>query len=222
MGYETTCRVRVSDAGGTVREAVDAKVLLETDDLIVRGDARVKIPRASITRVTARAGVVTVTSPAATVSLTLGAEAALKWRKKLEETPKKLIDKLDVKPNANVWLIGNHDETLIRQVEDRTSRVSHGRSARDQDVVFVAVEAAKDLDEIERAMNAITDSGAIWVIHRKGPSDVADTTIFGRATALGLTYVKVARVSDTHTAEKLVKPLSARGPAGKTASRKTK
>ena len=40
MGYETKCRARVTDASG-VREA-DATVLLETDDLIVRGDARVK------------------------------------------------------------------------------------------------------------------------------------------------------------------------------------
>jgi hypothetical protein len=66
--------------------------LLETDELIVRGAARVRIPRSSIENVTARAGVVTVTSPTAVVSLTLGHEAALKWRKKLEEAPKRLID----------------------------------------------------------------------------------------------------------------------------------
>jgi hypothetical protein len=73
------------------------------------------------------------------------------------------------------------------------------------------VESEKDLDRIGRAMKAMTDNGAIWVVHRKGPSGVADTTIFAAAKALGLTYTKVARVSDTHTAEKLVRPVASRG-----------
>jgi hypothetical protein len=39
---------------------------------------------------------------------------------------------------------------------------------------------------------------------------VADTAIFAKAKSLGLTYTKVARVSDTLTAEKLVRPVAAR------------
>ena len=68
MGYEIKCRVRVDDGRGSIREADSATVLLETDELIVRGDARVKVPRASITSVASRGGVVTVKSPTATVS----------------------------------------------------------------------------------------------------------------------------------------------------------
>jgi hypothetical protein len=62
-------------------------------------------------------------------------------------------------------------------------------------------------------LKAMNDDGAIWVIHRKGPTGIADTTIYSRAKALGLTYVKVARVSDTHTAEKLVRPVASRSKA---------
>lgn len=76
---------------------------------------------------------------------------------------------------------------------------------------FVAVDTAAHLDRVDRATEAITDAGAIWVVHRKGSAGVADTTIFARAKSLGLTYVKVARVSDTHTAEKLVRPIASRG-----------
>src|SRR5215472_4616311 len=111
MGYETKCRARVDDRAGHVREA-DATVLLETDELIVRGEARVRIPRASIERVTTRAGVLTVTSPTAVIALSLGADAADKWRKRIEAPPKRLIDKLDVKPGAKVWLLGVDDATL--------------------------------------------------------------------------------------------------------------
>lgn len=205
MGYETKCRARVDDRAGHVREA-DATVLLETDELIVRGEARVRIPRASIERVTAHAGVLTVTAPSTVLSLTLGPEAAAKWRAKIEEPPKRLIDKLDVNPDAKVWLLSVDDETLSSQVGGRTKNVSRGKTAKDCDVVFVGVERERDLDRISRALDATAPRGAIWVIHPKGPTGIADTTIFGKAKALGLVYTKVARVSETHTAEKLMRP----------------
>ena len=65
----------------------------------------------------------------------------------------------------------------------RTSRA--GRTATSCDVIFIGVETEKDLDRIGRAMKAMTDSGAIWVIHRKGPSGIADTTIFAAAKRWG-------------------------------------
>ena len=133
MGYETTCRARVNDGRG-VREA-ESKVLLETDDLIVRGDARVTIPRASIQKLAIRGSVLTVTSPNAVVSLTLGADAAARWRTKLAEAPKRLIDKLDIKPGATVWMVGQHDATLTEQLAERTERVSTTETAAGCDAV---------------------------------------------------------------------------------------
>jgi hypothetical protein len=210
MGYEAKCRVQVDDGSGKPRTA-DATVLLETDELIVRGEARIKVPRRDIKSVSRRGGVVTVTAPTATVKLTLGEPAATKWEQKLHEAPKRLIDKLDVKPNAKVWLLEIASRELEAQIAERTSEVSREKSARDRDVVFVGVERDSHLPRIERAMNAMLDDGAIWVIHPKGPDGVADTSIFEKAKALNLTYTKVARVSDTHTAEKLVRPRASRG-----------
>jgi putative ribosome biogenesis GTPase RsgA len=212
MGYETKCRVRVDDHSGKIREAV-ATVLLETDELIVRGEARIRIPRAAIQRVANRAGVVTITSPSATVALSLDEKSAAAWRKRLEEPPKRLIDKLDVKPDMKVWLFGVADEELIAQVQERTSNVARGATASNCDVVFAGVETDAQLDRIARALDAITERGAIWVVHPKGAGGVADTAVFGKAKSLGLTYIKVARVSDTHTAEKLVRPLASRATA---------
>jgi hypothetical protein len=211
MGYETKCKVRVDDGSGTIRQADAATVLLETDELIVRGDAHVKVPRASITGVASRGGVVTITSPAATISLSLGDEAAAKWRKKLEEAPKQLIDKLDVKPGAKVWLWHIDDAVLLNQVNARTDNVTSGRSAANCNVVFVQANTNEELDRIERATKAIVDDGAIWVVHPKGKTGVADTAVFGKAKALGLVYTKVARISATLSAEKLVWPRSSRG-----------
>jgi hypothetical protein len=187
MGYETKCRARVDDHSGTIREA-ESTVLLETDELIVRGEARVRIPRASIERVTARAGVVTITSPNVVVTLSLDEKSAAAWRKKLEEPPKRLIDKLDVKPDMKVWLFRVNDETLAAQVAERTSNVVRGNSASKCDAVFVGVDNLAQLERIERAIEAITDRGAIWVVHPKGAGGVADTAIFSKAKSLGLTY----------------------------------
>jgi hypothetical protein len=124
---------------GAAREA-DGAVLLETDELVVRGEARVRIKRTAIQLVTRRAGSVTVTAPT--------------------------IDMLDVKPEAAVLLIGTHDDELCAQLTERTSRLSRATSAKNRDV---------------------------------------------KAKELGLTATKVARVSDTLTAEKLVRPLASRG-----------
>jgi hypothetical protein len=212
MGYETKCRVQVDDGSGTPRTA-EATVLLETDELIVRGEARVKVSRREVQSVTRRGGVVTVVAPTATVKLTLGEPAASKWEQKLKEPPKRLIDKLDVKPGAKVWLLEAASPELEEQIGERTTNVTRGKAARDCDVVFVGVERDAQLSRIERAMDATLDDGAIWVIHPKGKSGVADTTIFEKAKALNLTYTKVARVSDTHTAEKLVRPRASRGKA---------
>jgi len=212
MGYETKCRVQVDDGSGKPRTA-DATVLLETDELVVRGEGRVKVPRREVQSVTRRGGVVTVTAPTATVKLTLGEPAATKWEQKLKEPPKRLIDKLDVKPGAKVWLLEAASPDLEAQIGERTANVTRAKSARDCDVVFVGVERDAQLARIDRAMEAMLDDGAIWVIHPKGRAGVADTTIFEKAKALNLTYTKVARVSDTHTAEKLVRPRAARGKA---------
>jgi hypothetical protein len=209
MGYETKCRVRVSDDSGA-REAEAATVLLETDELIVRGEARIKVPRKSITAVTTRAGVLTVKSPTATIAMTLGAEAAAKWKARIEEPPKQLIDKLDVKRDAKVWLLGIDDAALISQTKKRSKNTTAARAAAGCDVVFVQVNGDADLDRVDRAATAIVDSGAIWVVHPKGKTGVADTTIFGRAKQLGLTYTKVARISETLSAEKLVWPRASR------------
>ena len=220
MGYETKCRVRVTEPGGT-REA-DATVLLETDELVVRGEARIRIKRDDIRQITRRDGTITVASPTATLTLILGEPAAARWEKKIAEPPKQLIDKLDVKPGASVVLIGSHDASLVAQLAQRTTNVSRSPNAKQRDVAFVAVGSKRDLDRIKRASTAIADDGSIWVVHPKGPNGVADTAIFSKAKELGLTYTKVARVSDQLTAEKLVRPVAKRAAAKRTTARTAK
>lgn len=213
MGYETKCDVRVDDRSGRIRRAAGATVLLEADELIIRGEARLRVPRTAIERVVRRAGTLTIVGPMAEITLRLGTDAAPKWEAKRQEPPKRLIDKLDVKLDARVWLAHVRDSALIEQLRERTSNVSTARSATDFDVAFVQLDTPPQLSRVAGASEAIKPDGAIWAIHQKGPNGMADTAIFAAATQLGLTYTKVARVSEAESAEKLVWPRAMR--AGK-------
>lgn len=210
VGYEAKCRARVREADGRVREA-NALVLIEADEVIVRGNARTRVSRSSLTGVSVRGDELTIEHGAGEITLTLGAATAEKWRMRLEQPALKLIDKLDVAQDAKVWVWGIEDDDFLAQLHARTGRVSFGRTASECDVVFLAVERDDDLPRIERASKALGTGGALWVVHPKGPKGVPDTTVFARAKAIGLTYTKVARFSDTHTAEKLVWPRDKRG-----------
>jgi hypothetical protein len=78
--------------------------------------------------------------------------------------------------------------------------------ATGSDVVLLGVARAADLDAIAPAAAAMAERGALWAVHPRGVAEVRDTAIFAAARAAGLACTKVARVSETHTAEKLVRP----------------
>lgn len=183
MGYEAKCHARVRDGNGQVREA-DAVVLIESDEVIVRGDARVRVPRSSLTAVSVCGDQLRITHGAGEITLTLGAAAAEKWRVRLEQPAKQLIDKLDVAQNAKVWVWGGEDGDFLAQLRARTGRVSFGRTASECDVVFLAVERDADLMCIERASRALATRGTLWVVHPKGSQCVPDTAVFARAKAM--------------------------------------
>jgi hypothetical protein len=78
-------------------------------------------------------------------------------------------------------------------------------------VVFLWADAPATLETLASLTKTIARDGAIWVIHPKGSaSKVKDTDIFAKAKKAGLTATKVARYSETHTAEKLVIPVAKR------------
>ena len=66
------------------------------------------------------------------------------------------------------------------------------------------------LSRIATCSRALAPAGALWVVHPKGTNGLKDTDVFAAGKAAGLTYTKVARFSDTHTAEKLVIPKAKR------------
>jgi len=209
MGAEARCQLHVGDA------VHEGKALLETDELLFRGDklgaergVRLAIPLASIRSVSGSGGALRVRYEGGEATFMLGPQAE-KWAEKVR-SPKSLIDKLDVKPEHTVSVVSLDDADFIESLRARAARVVVGRFALRSDVIFLGADTAKALSRLEKAATAMARDGAIWVVHPKGSAGLRDTEIFAEAKRLGLTYTKVARFSPTHTAEKLVIPKASR------------
>jgi hypothetical protein len=208
VGYETRCTVVTRGRDGPARSGT-ASVLIETGELVVRGEPRARVPRDRIERITVRAGEVTVRHADGTIALTLG-PAADAWAARLAAPPKSLLDKLGITPGMTVAVLGEADDAFLADVAARAARIYRDRVTRTCGVVVLGVEREADLARIGRVAPRLGPSAALWVVHPKGPHGIADTAIFGAARAAGLTYTKVARFSRTHTAEKLVVPRARR------------
>ena len=78
------------------------------------------------------------------------------------------------------------------------------RARKQSDQIYVAIESAKDLARFKALLPSLNPDGAIWAIRRKGLADASEAATMAAGKAAGLVDVKVARFSETHTAEKFV------------------
>ena len=198
MGNEAQCRVEI---GG---ESADAKALLETEELIVRGDVRAKIPFREAKDVSADNGVLRLRWNGRDVRVHVGRDAA-KWAEKIRN-PKSVAEKLGVKPGQKISIIGKLDESFLSGVDVDVSR----RLRRGSDIIFFAASKRADLEKLAELRESLAPAGAVWVIRPKGVSAITESDVMADAKTAELVDVKVVRFSETHTAEKLVIPVAKR------------
>ena len=99
MGRELLCTVR---SGG---KTASGKALLETNEIIFRGDLRLKIPLASLKSVVARDGELHLKWAEGSAVFELG-EQAEKWAHKILH-PKSTAEKLGIKPGLVISTVGH-------------------------------------------------------------------------------------------------------------------
>jgi hypothetical protein len=202
MGIETTCRVETEAGTG------DAKVLLETEELVVRGAYKTRIPLKSVEAAVVDGRKLIVSHGKSRTVLHLGPEAA-RWADRILN-PKSRLEKLGVKPGMVVSCQGITDPALKDELTSAGATVSWGRIKKDSDLIFLGVERDPEVSRIAPSVGSLRPNGAIWVIHPKGKEGVKDTAIFAAGRAAGLVATKVAKFSESHTAEKLVVPVGKR------------
>jgi hypothetical protein len=201
MGREVRCTARHGD------QSSEGKALLETDELVFRGEFRLRIPFREMASVEAVDGRLEVIFPEGTAVFDLGAEAE-RWAERIKNPPS-LMDKLGVKPGARVAVLGIDDTAFWSELADREADLPGGGLAGAVggnlfDIVIWGVEIRAELSQMQNLKKAIRPAGAIWTVWRRGSRELTEDHVRDAALAAGLVDVKVARFSATHSALKLV------------------
>ena len=202
MGNEATCKVRL------VKRSSQGKALLETNEVLFRGDFRLKIPFSSIGSATAADGELRLQTGDGLAVFELGPSAA-NWLEKILH-PKSRIDKLGVKPGATVSLIGSFDADFLREAQKRTSNITDGKALARSEWIFFSAGSAKDLSRIAALRRAMKGATSLWIVYPKGQKNISENDVLLAGRKAGLKDVKVVGFSPTHTALKFVIPVSAR------------
>ena len=202
MGQQTLCKARLDG------KTSEGKALLETDYVLFRGNARIKIPFRAITKLEANGAWLEIESTEGALALHLG-PAAPKWKEKILHPPSRLT-KLGVKQGMLISVSGVKDDQLKDEIQQAGATLKT-RVTPNSDIIFYAAEQKPALDRLEALSASIQPNGAIWVIYPKGVKHITEGDVLRAIRAASLTDVKVASFSPTHTALKAVIP-SARRP----------
>jgi hypothetical protein len=199
------------EANGNLRVGNDefiVKAHLNTDRLEFRGGTRLDIPFASVKSAKADAnGALIITHADGRAIFNLANRApAKKWALKILQ-PKSLIDKLGVKPESRVAILGVDDSDFQTQLKKRATTPALSKPAAGMDFIFYAADSAGELAKLKSLKTHLQPAGAIWVVSLKGKAaKIKDTDVMQAARAAGLVDNKVCGFSATHTALKLVIP----------------
>ena len=202
MGRETICVVQLG------KQESKGKALLETSEILFRGDFRLKIPFAEIKSVKAANGELCVQTAEGLAIFELGADAE-KWLEKILH-PKSRIEKLGVKPGAKVSLIGEFDSEFLREVTGLTKSVIKNKAAPDSEHIFFAADSKEGLSAFSKIAKSMRGAAAVWIVYPKGQKHITENDVLATGRKCGLKDVKVVGFSPTHTALKFVIPLVAR------------
>jgi hypothetical protein len=134
--------------------------------------------------------------------------------------PRSRMEKLGVKADSVVSVLGVEDDTFRAEVEGQTKAVSFGRIRKGSTLIIYAAKELVHLDRLTALRDAITQDGAVWVVWPKGqkaPGAVREDDVRRAAIAQGLVDVKVMSFSDILSGLKLVIPVKNRKRAAKNA-----
>ena len=202
MGQEAVCIARWGS------KSVRGKALLETAEIIFRGDERRKILFSSIRGVEAKDGELRLKTDEGLVVFELG-ERAEKWLQKIAK-PNSVVEKLGVKAGKPVAVFGKLDGEFLNKLKQQRSSVVQGKVVDGVGWVFFAAESRAELGEVKKVAANLKGSAALWVVYPKGQKHITDTDVIGAGRKAGLKNVKVVGFSVSHTALKFVIPLEKR------------
>ena len=132
-------------------------------------------------------------------------------REERDYSHRSLIDKLGVKREHRVCLRGS----LSPEFVDGLTAVLESRPANSArgyyDLIFLQIDAPKDLRSISSLAEHLEPAGGLWIIHPKGKgASPGDAEVRAAGIAAGLVDNKISAYNDTHTATRYVIPKARR------------
>lgn len=202
MGNEVMCTVRFGNQKST------GKALLETSEVLFRGDFRLKIFFGEIRSVKAVNGELLIDFPEGKAAFVLGQQAE-KWAHKILH-PKTPFEKVGVKVGQIISVVGLPDTRFLKQLKERAGQLAVEKPLKNSDVLFLGAEKAVALQKVTKLIAFLKKDGALWVVYPKGQKIITEGDVLAAGRTAGLKDIKVVGFSETHTALKFVLPLANR------------
>ena len=119
-----------------------------------------------------------------------------------------VTDKLGLKENQAVRVIGKGERALLAKVSVRVNRRFAGPNEQADIVLFWPRSAEEIAANLKALKSKLQPAGGIWVITAKkgGIPYVPDTVMIPLGLAAGLVDNKICSISETHTAMRFVIP----------------
>src|SRR6202012_4400019 len=175
MGQERETTLRIS------KRRIEGEALLETAEIIFRpvdGSKRIKFAFADIIKsVKAIDGELRFHTEEGPAVLELG-PAAEKWAERILH-PKSRAEKLGVKIGMQVATIGAFEADFQQELRVITKDVSEGKIAAGAELIFVALETAKDLAGVAKIAKAVKGATGLWLVYPKGRKEITENNVIG-------------------------------------------
>jgi hypothetical protein len=195
VGREAIC---TCDWNGTVAEV---KALLETNEIILRGAIRKRIPFGEIRNVNATDQRIAFTVGDESVQLFLGTAAA-KWAAAITNPPPTLAHKLGITNKIVVRVIGEVCDEALNEALAEAADIS----SKDAGLILACVDSQESLHTALRDTKDQLQKGVpIWMVYAKGKGHaINETAIRSLLRDNGLIDTKVASVSSKFTALRFI------------------
>jgi hypothetical protein len=192
MGREAICKCDWAGTTATV------KVLLESTDLVVRGEIRKRVSISGLRNVEVQSGWLRFNASGDQVQIFLGAPAAEKWAIAIKAPPPSLARKLGITNESVVRTIGSINDKTLNAALAEAAQISAIRP----DMMVAYVDTPESLNAALRAGKPqMLKSIPIWFVYPKGPGHpLNESTIRSLLRNNGMVDTKVASVSSQLTA----------------------
>jgi hypothetical protein len=160
MGREAIC---TCDWAGTTAEV---KVLLESNEIVLRGGIRKRLPLSEVKKVKVVSDRLCFTAGREPVQLFLGSGAAERWAAAIASPPPSLASKLGITSSTIVRTIGSIPDDALQSALDEAGRIS----AKDASLIVAYVDTPESLHAAMRAAKPqLLKDVPIWIVYAKGP-----------------------------------------------------